>query len=177
MTAISPLNTPRLWVDYNDGTHDHSIMFRFNLTATVGAAMEVAHSLFSGVQEELYTNTIKGARMAFADSPVSFPVLWSGNDTYGSGAQPAVSAPLELCWVGRTTAGRMAKWFLYGFKLGVPEDYRFFPGVDSVLDAGTAAIRAGVNEGTIIAIDTFQPSVYPYINIQWNSYWESQARR
>lgn len=177
MAAISPLNTPRLWVDYNDGNHDHSIMVRFVLASGVGAAMTVVHNLFTGLSGALYAITILGARMSFADSPVSFPVVWSGDPSYGTGVQPAPSAPLELCYVGRTLNGVMGKWFVYGCSLGVPDEFRFFPGDNAALDSGRGAISDGVAGGTVVAIDGAQPNVYPYINIQFNSYWESQARR
>jgi len=177
MAPFSPLNTPRLWVDYNDGVHDHSLMIRFLLAAGASAAMGVAHNLFQALDGSLYTISILGARMAFADSPVSNPVTWSGDATYGTGALPPAGAPKELCFVGRTANGVMAKWFVYGSSAAVPDSYRFFPGDVGNLDAGVAAIRAGVTGGIVIAIDGAAPSVYPYINVQFNSYWESQARR
>jgi hypothetical protein len=177
MAPYPPQTTARLWVDYSDGLHNHSAMFRFATIAGTGNAMDGADEFLTALSPDLVTITILGARAAAEGSVISVPLIWTGAAVYGSGAQTGVNEPKELCFVGRTGLGTMAKWFMYGSKAGIPNSYRYFPGELASLDAGVAALRGRVTDGTWVAIDTQPPSVYPYINIQWNSYWESQQRR
>jgi hypothetical protein len=177
MAPLPPESTARLWVDYNDGTHDHSFLLRFAAGAGVSNAMVAAAAFLDALDPDLYAITIIGARTAAAGSVISTPVFWTGGGSYGTGAMPPVSAPVELCFVGRTTTGRMAKWFVYAWNRGMPGNYRFSPGEFSSLDNAVTTLRAHVTAGTVVAIDGAEPSVYPYVNIQNNSYWETQARR
>jgi hypothetical protein len=177
MAPLPPESTARLWVDYNDGQHDHTLLMRYAPSAGLGPAMDAAAEFLGAVGPSLYLITVIGARAANSGSVISQPEAWTGSSTYGTGAMPAVSAPVELCFVGRTILGRMAKWFVYGWKEGVPGAFRFFPGDFAALDNGVAALRTAALAGTIVGIDGAIPSVYPYVNIQNNSYWETQARR
>jgi hypothetical protein len=177
MAPLPPENTARFWVDYNDGHNDHTLLMRYSPSAGLSAIQAVAADFLAALSPVLYLITITGARAANSGSVISVPESWGGDSTYGSSAQPAASAPLELCYVGRTTTGRMAKWFMYGFKGIVPGSFRFYPSDDSNLDAADTILRNAGLTGKLLAIDGELPSVYPYINIQFNSYWESQARR
>jgi len=177
MAPLAPNNTARLWVDYNDGTNDHTILFRHLDSVTPETVMDVAAAFFGAIEAQMYHFTIIGARIAASGVDVSIPTTWGGAAEYGVGVQPAVSSPLELNWLGRTSGGRMAKWYMYGYKFAVPEPYRFFPGDNTDLDGGMTILRTAAFAGSLVAIDGLAPSVYPYINIQWNSYWETQRRR
>jgi hypothetical protein len=177
MAPLPPENTARFWVDYSDGNHPHTLLLRYSPSAGLSAIQAVAAEFLAALSTDLYLLTITGARAAASGSVVSVPEAWGGDATYGSAAQPPASAPLQLCFVGRTTFGRIAKWFMYGFKGVVPDSYRFFPGDDSVLDAAVTILRNAALTGKLLAIDGELPSVYPYVNIQFNSYWETQARR
>lgn len=177
MAPLPPESTARFWVDYNDGNNDHSLLMRYAPSAGLSAIQAVAGQFLTALSPVLYLITILGARAANSGSVITVPEAWEGDATYGTGAQPPVAAPLELCFVGRTALGRMAKWFMYGFRNGLPASYRFFPSDDSNLDAAVTILRNAALTGKLLAIDGGVPGVYPYINIQWNSYWESQARR
>ena len=177
MAAYPPNATPRLWVDYSDGVHPHSMLFRFAAIAGIGNAMDAANEFLTALAGDMVEIVIIGARVAPEGVNVSAPVAWTGSGAYGSGVQTGANSPLELCFVGRTALGTMAKWFVYGTKAAIPNSYRYFPGQLASFDAAIAALRARVTDGTLVAIDTQPPSIYPYINIQNNSYWESQQRR
>jgi hypothetical protein len=177
MAPLPASNTPRFWLDYSDGVNDHSLLFRYAASAGLATTMTFVNQFLENLATDLYLLTIIGARAAASGSNISSPVDWTGASTYGTGAMPAVSAPVEIDYVGRTTLGHMAKWFVYGWSAGVPAAYRF-PVVDLTSLANTfLVLRAAVAAGTVIAIDGEKPSVYPYVNIQNNSYWETQARR
>lgn len=177
MTALPPESTARFWLDYNDAVNDHTLLMRYPDGAGLSGIQGVMADFLTAIEPTLHAITVIGARWAALGSTVSIPTTWLGSPVYGVGVHPVVSGPLELCYVGRTTGGRMAKWFVYGTKLGVPDSYRFFPGDNADLDAGDLVLRSAGLAGSLLAIDGLGPSVYPYINIQFNSYWETQSRR
>jgi hypothetical protein len=120
--------------------------------------------------------TIQGARASASGSNISLPVEWTGSATFGTGAQVEVNRPIEVRFEGRGPTGRRANWSVYGWDGGVPGHFRI-PLDEAVAVAEAYAVLAdAATGGTLLCIDGFVPVIYPYANIQYNSYWETKCR-
>jgi hypothetical protein len=177
MPALPITNTARFWLDYTDGIHPHSTMFRAPNDATLADIMTVVDSYFTALGPATCLLTVTGARYALEASTVSLPVDYTGSATYGAGAQTDVNTPIEVRFEGRSPGGRRVSWSSYGWDLGVPGGYRLFLDVFADVAAAWNVLRDACNVGTLVAIDNGKPQLLPYANIQYNSYWETQQRR
>lgn len=176
MAPVAPSNTPRFWLDYNDGANDHSQMWRCADESQFAALMVIVDGFWTDLTSSLYEITVLGARVADQGSDVSNPIAWTGASTYGSGAITPVSRPVELRFEGRDTLGRRVSWSVYGWKGGVAGNFRFSLGEFASLDNAVAALNGGVDDGIVVTIQGQLPIIKNYINIQNNSYWETKAR-
>lgn len=177
MAPLPQNNTARAWVDYNDGQQTHSLMMRFNEpTVSNEAAIEALANFFVAAATLLYEVTILGARISAQGSDVSFPQAWTGETTYGDSALPAVFAPRETRFLGRSLNGRKVSWSLYGGKYTTPDDYR----LTALDDAGVASVLSYLDsvdsDGIFLTISGHKPIRYPYADINFNSYWEMRVR-
>ena len=91
-------------------------------------------------------------------------------------ALPEREEPKESIWVGRSpTSGRRTRLSLYGAVYDTPANYRFGPGESLLSGAGTIGdLNAPAN--VFLAIDGSKPNWYTYVNVNYNSYWETAAR-
>jgi len=177
MAPVNPNNTARLWVDYTDGIHQHTLMWRVNgAIASIAAAKTAVHDFLTALSPVLFELTITGARAAAAGSDVSNPSLWTGDASYGTGAATAINAPVEIRYEGRSLGGRRGSAHLYGYKVGVPGTFRIGITPASELDDALVVLQAATVAGTMVAIDNGAMNWHTYVNIQYNSYWERKAR-
>ena len=185
MAPLPVTNTGRFWLDYTVGDLEHTLMWRFN-DALVDPAytVTVLEGFFSYLDTVLYTDfAILGARWAAAGSNFSLPYDISAstlNGFTGSGpvATPANQRPRELVYVGRSQAsGRRARFSLYGAVIDTPGNYRIGPGEEPFTDTAIfAALNSGSGVGSPVAIDNTPVVWYPYANVNYNSYWETEVR-
>lgn len=176
MAPLPENNTARLWVDYTDGINQHSIMFRTTESAGLTALMTIADDFLDALSPTLYLLTILAARVSAPASSISTPVGWTGAGTYGSGAMPAVRTPLQMCFLGRSTLGRRVRWFVFGTKVDPTATYRLNTADNADVQAARTVLVNGVNAGTLVAIDGDAPVIYAYVDQNYNSYWEAEAR-
>lgn len=177
MAPLPDNSTARVWVDYNDGVNDHSLMIRYSPSgATVADAMDAAIAFLEAMDPLLYLIGITGARASAAGSTFSFPVAWTGAATYGDDTMDPVFAPRETRFLGRDNGGRRVSWSLYGGKYETPENYRLNPLDFAAVASAISAIEANVVADTFLTINYGDPIVYPYADVNFNSYWERQAR-
>lgn len=177
MAPLPENNTPRFWLDYNDGENDHSLMVRYVASgATLADVMDNLDAVLVEMEPMLYAITITGARASASGSNFSLPVTWTGAAEYGADPMPTLLAPRETRWVGRSQLGRKVSWSFYGCKYTSPDSYRLTVGDLAAVGDVIAAIEAAITADVFVAIDLTAPAVYPYANVNFNSYWERQAR-
>ncbi len=169
-------STPRFWLDYTDGIFDHTMMFRYSASTTLSDVMGGVDNFLNQLSPDLYEITILGARAAASGSNVSLPVTWEGAGTYGSGGALAVTAPRELTFLARASDGRRSRVSVYGLKLSTPDTYRFNPDDDSAIDSAVAALALMASSSQWISISVHALTVYTYVDVNFNSYWERKSR-
>jgi len=177
MAPLPPNSTDRFFLDYSDGVNSHTISWRWQLISqTISDAMDACHAFLLAIEPKLYLITVLGARVQLQGESVSVPTGWTGDTTYGSGAMPAVNAPRELRFQGRSGSGRRVSVSVYGGNFSTPATYRIVAGADADFDAGIAQLILAADIGSWIAIDGLGPLVYTFVSVNFNSYWEEQAR-
>lgn len=179
MNELAPLpqnNTARLWVDYSTPFFKHKILFRYPPSQGSTITMGIVADFFAALAPDLYAITVDGARLSATGSNISTPVAWTGAAGYGTGALPPETEPLECRFEGRSPTGRRVNWSFYATKLGVGSDYRIPVFSQTSLANAYTVLANAVNANALLAIDGFVPVIYPYVNIQYNSYWERQMR-
>lgn len=175
--------TERLYLDYVAGTGgiEHTMLVRWStVTATLTQTMAAVESLFDFIAGSLWAGwRFTGARNAAVGSDFSLPVPLSTGlaAVLGTGsARDAVADPREARWVGRSpTSGRRVSLSVYGTAPSTPANYRWGPGEVALTDNAVLALLNAA-PGTFLAIDGSKPVFYPYVNVQFNSYWETRAR-
>ncbi len=182
--ALPPLpenNTARLMVYYTTGRREHAIQVRYVPPASVDDATDLLLAFLTPIVNYLPTTwAVLRAEHQEAGAIVRFPVTLGSmagfSGTNGATLNEAVE-PREYRWMGRgLVSGRRTSVSLYGVLLTSPGNYRFteatmpseFLTTISVLQSAPAAVA------TTIAGD--EPAWKPYINVNYNSHWETEAR-
>lgn len=177
MAPLPANNTAVYFVDYYDGINAHTLQNRYNEgEVTIDQAGLMLDAFFTAIDNLLYEITILGARNREANSTVTYGVIWPGAETYGSGAQPAVTAPRETRWVGRSGTGRRVSFSVYGGKYTTPDNFRILAADNADVLAGIVAIDDAVTNNGMRPIDLSNQQMKPYVDVNFNSYWERAAR-
>lgn len=176
MAGLPVNNTGRLVLRYNDGVNNHNLLMRFPETVTDAAVQAVMQDFLAALEPSLYLITIIGLTEYAINSNVGFPVAWTGDASYGSGTMPDVAAPLQLRWEGYSFGGRKVSFSMWGGSFVVPDQYRYQAGAVAAFDDARQVLFDAMGAGTICAIDGIAANMKTYININYNSYWERQAR-
>lgn len=176
MAPLPPQSTARVWLDYSDGTNEHSLVARLGDAVSVATAVTNMNAFMLELAPSLNLLTVIGARAAFDGSNVSNPFTWTGAATYGSGTMPVVNAPRELRFIGRSGDGRRVSVSVYGFSGATPPSYRVSAGVDAAVDDAIDALASASAAGVFLSISTAVPVWKTYASFNFNSYWERQAR-
>jgi hypothetical protein len=119
------------------------------------------------------------ARAQGAGSSVSVPAELGALSTFvgtASGGLAQVDEPREYRWVGRSIGGRRVSVSLYGITIATPADYRYEGASGPPSLAGVRDALVASAPGVFVAIDDTNPLWYSYVNVNYNSYWEQEAR-
>lgn len=184
-------NTSRLWVDYLPGTSqpEHTVMLRLapdqegpisamdwlqGVLAALGAA-----NLNSGWRALRARYSPAGAVFSL---PQSLTAGLAGILGTGSlaGYRPQDSAIEATFQMRSPTSGRRGDFSLYGLRKWPLSTYRYTAGgSDAGLNAMIAALSvpAGVGNYRPATIDGTLGTFYPYVNFNYNSYWEGELRK
>lgn len=184
MTPLPVENTARLFVDYEVANVPHTMQLRVGPSAGAIAVLDNLFYILDFVKTSLPISwVITGVRRANAGSTVSVPISYTASELFGftgtvAGTFPAVDHPRQLNWVGRSeTTGRRVRLGLYGALITTPANYRLGPG-ETVF--ASAEVIAGLNvmaaNGQALTIDGTAPRWYSYVNVNYNSYWETERR-
>lgn len=177
MAPLPDNNTDCFWLDYTDGQNSHSLQVRYNsAVATVANVMSLVHNFLVQLSSELYTLTVQGARVRAKNSNVSSPVVWSGDVTYGSFAMPANLAPREICFLGRSGDGRRVRWFLFGWNGPTPSPFRVGITPETAFDGALQVLITAQEFETFLTISGQSPTLYTYVDVNYNSYYEEKTR-
>lgn len=177
MAPLPENGTERFWLDYTDGINDHSLLVRFNgATATVNQVMGSVDDFMLALSPELYQISVNGARVSAAGSNISVPVVWTGGVTYGNFAMPNELSPRQLCFLGRDGTGRRVRWFMFGWDAAPPDPFRIGITPATAFDNAIQAILGGQTNEIWLTIAGNVPTLYTYVDINYNSYYEAKAR-
>lgn len=177
MAPLPENSTDRVWLDYTDGHNPHSLLVRHTGGQTnVGSVLAQINLFFGALAPQMYLITVTGARYSDQGSVFSFPVAWEGPASYGTGAMPGSLAPRQLCYLARDTTGRRVRWFVFGCKLETPNDYRFNLTENADLAEAWNVISLAQQNNIFCTIAGVNPTLYSYIDVNFNSYYEAKTR-
>jgi hypothetical protein len=177
MAALSLSNTGRLFVDYNDGLNDHTLMLRWvDDFSSVNTAMSVAAAVFSNLATMLYTVTILGARFADEGTNVTNPITWTGDATYGTGTMPGANSPRQVMFEGRDSTGRRWKLSVFGCNFATPNDFRLAQEDETEIGDVLADLAIAFSTGQISSINKRTVDLKQYASVNFNNHFEVVAR-
>lgn len=184
MAPLPVENTARLFVDYEVANVGHTMQLRLAGGASPIAALDNLAYILGFCSAFLPTSwMVTGVRLAQAGSTVTNPVNYQSSELYGfvgtgGTALAAVDHPRQLVWVGRSlTSGRRVRLSLYGALVTTPANYRFGPGETVFASAEViAALNVMGANSQAVCIDGTATRWYSYVNVNYNSYWESERR-
>lgn len=181
MAPLPPNSTRRFWLDYDTGITPHSMMIRTAASTSDAQALSFFSQWLAALQPLLSDEfSVVRVRRSEIGTNISLPIpigalsTFTGSDT---DAPTEVDVPKEAVWVGRSLLeGRRWECSMYGLQFAFPGDYRF-EGVEIPAPLQDAIDVLEEFVGLIVAIDGSEFAVYPYVNVNNNSYWESQQRK
>lgn len=177
MAPLPDNNTPVVFVDYADASVTHTLQWRYNQAlSSAEQALARIVDFFEALDPVLYQIFVTGARVRPESSVISMPITWPGASTYGAGDVPLVNVPREIRFIGRSEDGRRVSWSMYDFIGVTPENYRIMEGDIAGLDNAIAVLRAASADLDVVTISSISPIIYPYVDFNFNSYWERQRR-
>ena len=176
MTALSPDNTARLYVDYTATGKEHTVIFRPQTGVTIEQLRDWVHDWLTDNAALFATTTVfHDARHSLQNSNVTNPISWTA--VVGTSDVPADvdRAPRFGSFVGRSAQGHRVKFGIYGIAFVDDASYRW----NAAESAGVTNAVADLNDlqaklGTI----TGSKAVWKqYMNTGYNAYWQRKARR
>jgi len=176
MAPFPPETTARTWFRYTNGTDEHEVMFRHPEVLSASALDLVVDDWFTTLGPIIYEITILGVRRAGQGNTFSIPRDWNGAATYGADTLPANAAPIEYRFEGRGNTGRRVSWSMFSGKLAIPATYRYLTSDNTNVANCFAILSTAALASVILEITGGPPTVYPYMNYQFNSYWETNRR-
>ena len=185
MAPLAPNLTTRVFYDYitqEDGL-EHTFQVRGPASDLPAAAHQAVTDLFAAMGASRFATGWKflRARVQFTGSDFSLPtVLPPGLFTFvgTGGALSKQNEAVEYTFQGRAAnSGRRVDLSLYGL-VGITLDgsYRIVAGDPDYawLDDAVGVLNTAVD--AFKALDGQTATWYPYLNYQWNSYWERRMR-
>lgn len=180
LPALPANSTNRLFLDYNDTIHNHTAVIRYGDGFQPSDLEAWLVALLESLEPAMVQGwAVTGARYQEAGSIVTFPAFLpdvTGFTASGSQQLDAREAPRQTVFVGRgRNTGRRVRLGFFGLVYFTPGTYRF----DGLLPSwATNTLNTldseSVNFGITIGGDA--PTWYRYVNVNYNSYWETEAR-
>lgn len=178
MAPLPDNSTSRIFVDYSDQYHNHTWEVRYSaINSSSGSAMLYLHAVLQALVPGLYTLTILGARDQHANSLITSPLTWPHNATYGAGVNPAIRAPLQTMFLGRTPLGRRWRFSVFGMIAGPIANFRISSALNADVAAAYAAIVTAHAASNFTGIDGGIPALYDYVSQNYNNRYEVAAHQ
>lgn len=170
-------NVPVLFVHYSVNGKAHTLQMRSSgdlefenlrdkATNFLNALMPVADPSF----------VVTGTDYREAGADVALPVTTLSIDTATGDPIDDTRNPLEHRFVGRgTITGRRVTLSVYGLDLVLQPTYRVVAGMSGAVDDALEVLNLSpFSAATTVAGD--RANWYPYVNQNFNSHWETEAR-
>lgn len=176
MAALPFNNTDILYLDYYTCGHGHQMQCRFDGgEPNVGDAMTELDAFLDALGNSHRSMTVQGARVQLQGTNVSFPVVWTGGASYGTGDGFENESAQFYDFVGRSRGGRRVRLALFGAITNFYQNkYRAPEGADLAFAQALAVLQSA--EGTFLAVDGLQPRWQSYVNLGDNAYWRNHIR-
>lgn len=193
MVALPANNTDRVFFDYVTGnlstSREHTCAVRFNLVENTVEAVQGAFLDLLGALGE--TNFRAGwrvlrTRVQYATTSVSLPYALDAalGAFVGTGGSPTYNARFETVedtFQGRSSSsGRRVDFSLYRAMDDAESTFRVEAGLSGlgiVVGQAVATLNTYAPAGIFISIDGTGNTIwYPYMNRNYNSYWERRSR-
>lgn len=190
MAPLPTNGTGRIYFDYVTSNvtglaRAHTLQWRFGGDPTA-TYLDSLQSKFLSFLNALASSRLRpgwkvtGVRFSSAGNNFSVPVAvlpalasFVGNNATATWPLPQES--LELTWQGRSPlTGRRVDFSLYGFATQAINALRDNSSVPFVLN--TVAVLNADTPPLLTAIDGTRATWYPYVNYNYNSYWEGELR-
>ncbi len=181
LAPLPPNSTNRLFVKYTTGRKTHTLVSRYSDGITALTAADNVLQFLTDVQPVLPpTWAVTEVSYQDAGSIVGFPLAGSNLDGFtggGGSALPLQSEPLQWNWMGRGgVTGRQVRVGLFGINDTPPQVYRFAGGgrpAWAIAATNSIIATSGIS---FLTIGGDFADWKDYINVQYNSYWETEAR-
>lgn len=183
MAPLPQNNTDRVIVDYTTGAKAHKLSARFSGSATISQALTALAAFLDTLQPILVGNwAILGVRFQQQGGDISVPVSPGPLAGFSGGnAAPSLNLreePRALTFVGRSgTSGRKVSLAVYGANFTTPSNYRYTSDEATDIEAAVEVLNDAQANNVFCVIDGSDALWYPYADVNYNSYWETQARR
>lgn len=174
MTALSPANTERFFMTYNVGGHDHTLMCRVTGAPSDDDVSTAIKSVVNALAGSLYATTFVKFEKSVITSNVRNPADWTGDSSWGSGAEPGGGVPKNLSFRGRDASGHKGGFSIYGWSGFQPDDWRINAEEVAAVDNAIDALNAATN--FFISIGGGNMTWHNYANYSQNAYWQRALR-
>jgi hypothetical protein len=188
MAALPSNSTDRWFLDYVTGnintSKEHTMSVRLGPDGGVDGAASFFLSMLNGIGAANLWAGWKALRLRHQAAGTNFSVPAGLGTTLaafvGTGVTTGytvVAEALEMTVQGRSyTTGRRGDISLYGVKF-TPSDFRYAAGSGPTWNG--QAWYDGINGlgQPAVTVDGSQLVFYPYVNFNYNSYWEGAIRR
>lgn len=174
MAPLPVSNTARYFVDYQQGTHEHTLVARATGATSPASFGSIINGFLLNLTTLLVATTLTRVRFAAQGSTVSNPVITGfEGSSYGSGAPTNEQNAIYLDFVGRSSGGRRVRLAVFGYK-GTFSDFRLTEAESAPIANAVASLNAPST--CFLAIDGIDPTWYPYANTGANAYWQRNLR-
>lgn len=188
MAPVADNLTMRVYLDYTSMGEEHTLLLRPASTLNASAVGVLANGWASILSNRmLNTDSVFGVRYSNPLEDFSIPILYTpvpGVVTAAANLWTEDPESAFLSFVARsTTTGRRGRYTFFTpiRTTDWPADNRYSPGESAPIDTLRTNIQNAVSIGTpgsvplLNADGTFQ-TVYSYVNIGKNSYWQRKQR-
>lgn len=177
MAPLPQNNTSRLFLDYQVGPDQHTLSLRYaEGVVTPATVMTRLDSILDVIGPAMYLMNVVAVRKQVQGSNVSTPLAWTGNASYGSGAIDNWKRTLETRWIGRSADGRKTSFSLYGVNWNPTLGYRVYTSGNAAIATIDGILATMALAGEFITISGNPAEPYPYVDLNYNSYWEHEVR-
>lgn len=185
MAPLPANNTGRLFLDYTSRGIEHTMMLRVagDYTTAAGDASEYANLFSTRMFDD---DSFFRARYAIVGNDFSLPIPFTAVPgvvpaaTTNSWPQDPESVQLSFVFRGNTTGRRGRVEFFTAVPTPQwPDDNRYNPGDAAVIDTlRTNFTSLAQFDGTnpLLTVGADEVTVYGYVNIRLNAYWQNEQR-
>lgn len=173
-------NTSRAFIKYTTGRVQHEFTYRFSSELAPEDTLNWLDDLLGVLQSTLPTTwALVGAEWQQNGSIVRLPFslgTLQGFEGTEAAAFPLQQEPGQWTFVGRGEfTGRRVRIGFFGISATPPATYRLTgAGKPAWADAVLLQLASDPSIGITVGLD--RPFWYDYVNFNYNSYWETEAR-